>query len=142
MEKKSQASTKSSDKSSEVTANFAYKGLLLSCGWICFAFGFIGAFIPLLPTTPFMLLAAYFFSKSSPRVHSWLTRLPYCGDAIIDWERNRVIRPRAKVLAVLVMAIVFTYSIFFSHLHLGLKILLVCIWMSCTGFILTRKSHP
>jgi len=138
MEKKSQPST----NSEKVTANIAYKGLLLGCGWICFALGFVGAFIPLLPTTPFMLLAAYFFSKNSPRVHSWLTRLPYCGDAIIDWERDRVIRPKAKVMAVLVMAIVFTFSIFFGHLHLGLKLLLVCIWMSCTGFILTRKSHP
>ena len=84
---------------------------LFVLAWISFLLGFIGAFLPILPTTPFMILAAYLFSKSSPRMHSWLTSLPYFGNAIIDWENNRVIRPRAKITAVSVLWIVMLSSI-------------------------------
>lgn len=109
--------------------------------WISILLGLIGAFLPILPTTPFMILAAYLFSKSSPRMHSWLTSLPYFGNAIIDWENNRIIRPRAKVMAVSVLWIVMLSSIAFTQLHIGLKIMLVCIGVGVTTFILTRKSY-
>jgi uncharacterized membrane protein YbaN (DUF454 family) len=114
---------------------------LFVLAWISFLLGFIGAFLPILPTTPFMILAAYLFSKSSPRMHSWLTSLPYFGNAIIDWENNRVIRPRAKITAVSVLWIVMLSSIILTQLHFGLKIMLGCIGVCVTTFILTRKSH-
>ena len=117
------------------------KPILFTLGWLSFLLGLIGAFLPVLPTTPFMILAAYLFSKSSPRMHSWLTSLPYFGNAIIDWENNKVIRPRAKVTAVSVLWIVMLSSITLTHLHMGLKIMLGCIGVCVTTFILTRKSH-
>jgi uncharacterized membrane protein YbaN (DUF454 family) len=82
------------------------------------------------------------FSKSSPRVHSWLTSLPYFGDAIIDWETNRVIRPKAKIMSVVVIIVIFATSITFAKIHLALKIMLACIGLSCLTFIVTRKSQP
>lgn len=121
---------------------FAYKTTLFLAGWLFVLLGVIGAVLPILPTTPFLLLAAYCFSKSSPRVHSWLTGLPYFGDAIIDWERNRVIRPRAKILATIMIVLIFTASLIFAKVHYGLKIMLVCIASACLTFIWTRKSHP
>lgn len=48
--------------------------LLLAAGFICFAVGFAGMFIPVLPTTPLLLLATFLFANSSPRMHGWITR--------------------------------------------------------------------
>lgn len=117
------------------------KPILYVLAWVSFALGFIGAFLPVLPTTPFMILAAYLFSKSSPRMHSWLTSLPYFGDAILEWENNRVIRPKAKVMAIVVLWIVMGASIIFAPVHYGLKIMLAVIGISVSIFIGTRKSY-
>jgi uncharacterized membrane protein YbaN (DUF454 family) len=87
-----------------------------------------------------MILAAYLFSKSSPKMHSWLTSLPYFGSAIIDWESNKVIRPKAKIMAITTVWIVMGLSIGLTHLHLGLKLMLVAIGIGVTTFIGTRKS--
>ncbi len=125
-----------------MSANFALKTILFILGWISIILGLIGALLPIVPTTPFLILAAYLFSKSSPRVHSWLTSLPYFGDAIIDWEQNRVIRPKAKTLSVLVIIFIFGMSITFTKIHYGLKLMLGVIGLSCTLFIVTRKSQP
>lgn len=124
-----------------MSMKLAIKTLLFLLGWLSMLFAIIGAIVPLIPGTPFLILAAYFFSKSSPKVHSWLTRLPYFGSAIIDWEENRVINPRSKVLAVCLIISVFGSSIILTTIHFGLKIMLVCIGVICMVFILTRKSH-
>ena len=120
----------------------AIKTLLFSLGCLSLVLGFIGALLPIVPTTPFIILAAYLFSKSSPRVHSWLTSLPYFGDAIIDWEKNKVIRPKAKIMSIFVIILVFGSSIFFAKIHYGLKIMLAVLGVGCSFFILTRKSRP
>ncbi|WP_100638322.1 YbaN family protein [Marinobacter salexigens] len=59
----------------------------------------IGVVLPLLPTTPFVLLAAYFAGKGSPAFASWLERHPTFGPAIRDWRQSRVIPLKAKMLA-------------------------------------------
>lgn len=117
------------------------KPILYVLAWTSFVLGVIGAFLPVLPTTPFMILSAFLFSKSSPRMHSWLTSLPYFGNAIIEWESNKVIRPKAKVTAIIVLWIVMGASMVFAPIHYGLKIMLACIGISVSVFIATRKSH-
>ena len=119
----------------------AYKTALFVLGWIFVVLGFIGALLPIVPTTPFLLLAAFCFSKSSPKVHSWLTSIPYCGDAIIDWDNNRVIKPRAKAGAVFMIVATFSSTIIFTKIHMALKIMLVAIATWCIWFIVTRKSR-
>ncbi|MDH5414838.1 MAG: YbaN family protein [Flavobacteriaceae bacterium] len=123
-------------------AKFAFQSILFVLGWISVLFGVIGIVTPLLPTTPFFILAGYLFSKSSPRVHSWLTGLPYAGDAIMDWERNRVIRPKAKKLAYFAIVLVIGSSMIFANIHFSLKIMLTVIGVGCITFIATRKSTP
>jgi len=117
------------------------KLVFLCMGWLSLLIAFVGAFLPILPTTPLVILAAYFFSKSSQKVHSWLTSIPYCGNAIIDWENNRVIRPRAKIMATFCILIVFSASIYLTHLSFGLKTMLACIGSGVLVFIHTRKSR-
>ncbi len=119
---------------------YALRTTLFILGWVSVLLGLIGAILPIVPTTPFLILAAYFFSKSSPRVHSWLTGLPYFGSAIMDWEMYRVIRPKAKIMSVVIIVLVFGASITFTSIHWGLKVMLVCIASMCIGFIVTRKS--
>jgi uncharacterized membrane protein YbaN (DUF454 family) len=117
------------------------KLLLIVIGLSSFILGVIGAFLPVLPTTPFMILSALCFSKSSKRLHTWLTSLPYFGSAIIDWEQNKVIRPRAKLAALGTIWLSIGLTIIFAKIHVGLKIMLGIIAISTSTFIWTRKSY-
>jgi hypothetical protein len=67
--------------------------------------GFIGIFLPLLPTTPFVLLAAFCFSRGSARCEAWLLQHPRFGPLVRDWRAHRVIPRRAKQLATLMMGL-------------------------------------
>ena len=63
------------------------------------ALAFIGAFLPLLPTTPFLLVAATCFAKSSPRLHQILLNNKVFGPIIYHWQQSRSIPKRAKIIA-------------------------------------------
>lgn len=117
------------------------KPILFVLGWISFALGFVGAFLPVLPTTPFLILSAYLFSKSSKRFHLWLLNLPTFGPMIKEWEDKKVIRPKVKVYAISVLSLFMSISIFFFNLPNALIIMLVVIWLSVMSFIATRKSQ-
>ena len=75
--------------------NFLFNGI----GGVFLLLGVAGIFVPLLPATPFLLLAGYCFSKGSPHFHSWLLNHKYFGPPIKDWERRGVIRKPTKLLA-------------------------------------------
>lgn len=81
-------------------------------GSLSLVIGIIGAFLPLIPTVPLLLLAAFFFGKSSERAHQWLVNHPRLGPPIRDWQNNGVIRRRAKVFASISIASVFALSVF------------------------------
>ena len=75
------------------------RALLYAAGWICVALAIAGALLPLLPCTPFVLLAAACFARSSPRARERLRRSPLLGAVLRDWERYRGMRLSAKVTA-------------------------------------------
>ena len=77
----------------------------LTLGWISFAVGFIGIFVPLLPTTPFMILAAFCFDKGSPKLHAWILNLPHIGVLVRDWKERKIISKKAKMLAIPMISI-------------------------------------
>ncbi len=106
-------------------ANIALKAIYLFIGWISVLLGLVGVFVPILPTTPFLILAAFLFSKSSPRLHLWLTSMPYFGSAIIDWESNKVIRPRAKKFATVGILLTFGLSAYFAPVTKVIKIIVL-----------------
>lgn len=77
----------------------------LVCGWVCLATGIVGLVLPLLPTTPFVLLAAYCFSRGSVRYEHWLLTHPRFGPLVRDWRANHAVPLRAKQLATGMMAL-------------------------------------
>lgn len=79
--------------------------LWIGFGWLFVGLGVLGIALPLLPTTPFLLLAALCFSRGSKKIHSWLLNHPTLGPPIHDWQANRAISRRSKVVATLSMLV-------------------------------------
>ena len=77
----------------------------LTMGHLAVAVGFIGIFLPVLPTTPFLILAAWAYSKGSVRFESWLLNHPVAGAPIRAWREQGVIPTRAKIISVFMMTI-------------------------------------
>lgn len=75
--------------------NFFY----LILAYLSAGLGIIGAFLPLLPTTPFLLLAAWAATRGSPELHRWLYEHPKYGPQLIAWEEKRAVSTEAKILA-------------------------------------------
>ena len=80
-------------------------------GYFAVALGAIGAFLPIMPTVPFLLLAVYFFARSSPELEKKILDHPHWGPQVKDWRERRAISRRAKTLAIGAMTTgaVFTY---------------------------------
>ncbi len=115
--------------------------LWLAIGLFFLALGMLGAVVPVLPTTPFLLVSAAAFAKSSPRLHGWLLGHPLFGPPIRNWEENGAISVPAKRLALGSMAAVFGLS-----LILGLRWQILALqgglMLAGAAFILSRPSGP
>ena len=81
-------------------------------GFVFLGLGLVGVFLPLLPTTPFVLLAAACFAQSSERMHRWILANETFGPMVRDWEQNRCVSCRVKVIAIASMVVVGGFSIF------------------------------
>ncbi|KAE9630865.1 YbaN family protein [Parasedimentitalea maritima] len=114
---------------------FLYAGL----GLLCVAFAVVGVVLPLLPTVPFLLLAAFFFANSSERLHNWILAHNLFGPMIQDWNDNRAIRPGAKKAATVSIAAVFSLSFILGapgHVLAIQSLVLSCVLI----FIWTRPN--
>lgn len=89
--------------------NLSMRLALLSLAWLMVGLGIVGIFLPLLPTTPFLLLAVWLFSRSSPRLAKWLMDHPLFGPPLGDWREEGAISRRAKISAVLLMSLALIY---------------------------------
>ncbi len=114
--------------------------------WLCLGLaatglGLIGVVLPLVPTTVFLILAAYAFARSSPRLHTWLVEHPRFGASIVNWQQHRSISRNAKWAAVTVMALSLAVSWFVGvgDLVLGLQALVLG---TVAVFILSRPDGP
>lgn len=77
----------------------------LVVAYVCLVVGLIGVALPLLPTTPFVLLAAFAAARGSPRLHAWLLHHRVFGEVIRDWSATRAVARRAKVAALVAMVV-------------------------------------
>ena len=85
--------------------------VLVGSGFV--ALGVAGIFLPVLPTTPFLLLAAACYARASHRFYNWLLNNRWLGPTILEWQRYRSIRYRTKLVAIGMMAVSLTSSIVF-----------------------------
>lgn len=79
------------------------KLLLAGLGWVCVILGVIGIFVPLLPTTPFLLLAAWLFANSSDKFHHWLHNHPKLGPIVTVWQNGEGLEKTVKTRILLCM---------------------------------------
>lgn len=114
--------------------------ILIISGWIFVSLGVIGIFLPVMPTTIFLILAAACFARSSERFYLWLINNKYLGKLIRDYREHGSMPVRAKVIAILMMNIAIGYSALFAVELLWVKILLFAIAVSVTIYILSLKT--
>jgi uncharacterized membrane protein YbaN (DUF454 family) len=92
-------------------------------GFLFVGLGAIGVILPILPTTPFLILAAGCFAKSSHKWHSWLLNNKTFGGLIRDWQEHRSISLKSKILAITMLLMVGCYSVFFALKSIYLQVL-------------------
>lgn len=113
-------------------------------GSLCVGLGTVGVFLPGLPTTPFMLAASWFFYRSSPRLRAWLLS-SWLGVYIRDYEKNKGVTPRVKIMAILMMVVMSTLSItlFIDKLCVRIIVAIAClIGVVVVGFIVPTVKTP
>ena len=110
-------------------------------GTVSLVLGLIGIALPLLPTTPFLLLAAFCFSRGSRKLHNWLMNHPRLGPPIHEWRDHRAISRRAKVLAMIALVLAFGGAVLFGAPVWAL-IAQVVVLTAVAAFILTRPEPP
>ncbi len=116
------------------------KHLYIALGSVSLALGIIGIFVPLLPTTPFLLLTAALYFKGSPRLYNWLLHQKHLGPYIRQFREEKAIPLRAKILSVTLMWGTMLYCVFFLVPLIWVKVLLLCIAAGVTYHILSFRT--
>ena len=117
----------------------ARRHLWMGFGWVSVGLGALGVLLPLLPTTPFLILAAYFFSRSSQRMHAWLLNHRVFGPPIENWRTHRAISTGAKLAALVAMALTMAISVAADVPAWALAVQAV-ILAGVATFLLTRPT--
>lgn len=115
------------------------KFIHLALGTLCVALGFIGLFLPVMPTTVFLILAAFFFTKGSPRLRKWLINHAHFGPGIRAWEETGAIPRKIKALSIAMMLTSFVPTVLLQIRlpYLALQAVLIAVGAL---YILTRPD--
>ena len=113
----------------------------LVIGLLALVLAVLGIFLPLLPTTPLVLLAAFAFARSSDRLHQWLLEHDIFGSLIADWRRHGAISRSAKVASVVAMVIVLGISLAIAAPTVVIIVQLVVLG-AAAFFVLSRPLPP
>jgi uncharacterized membrane protein YbaN (DUF454 family) len=116
--------------------------LLITIGIAAVGLGILGIFLPLLPTTPFLLLAAACFIRSSDRLYQWLIHNKWFGSYIRNYREHKAIPLRAKVIALVLLWTTMAYSAFALIDHWALRALLFLVAAGVTVYLLSLKTVP
>ncbi len=119
--------------------NSAKKALLVTAGSLCIVLAVLGVFLPLLPTTPFLLLASACYVRSSERLHGWLMGNRLLGGYIRNFKERRGITVRAKIMTVALLWLPLLYSVYRLDI-LWLELMLVLMGLVWSVLIFRMKT--
>jgi uncharacterized membrane protein YbaN (DUF454 family) len=114
---------------------------MIGCGILALGLGAIGIFVPLLPTAPFVLLAAFCFSRGSERLHRWLAEHPRFGHYVRDWEAEQVIPPVGKYAASFTMVPSVSWVIASRDIPFWLEGLMALTVVGVLWFVWSRPAR-
>lgn len=123
-------------------APLAIRWLYLALGWVSLALAVAGLILPMVPATPFVLLALGAFSRSSPRLERWLLAHPHLGRSTRAWKAHRVISWPAKLVAWVSMAATLAYLIGWQHAAWWIVIAAAVPVVYVSGYIARCPSAP
>ena len=115
------------------------KYLLIICGLLSFGLGILGIFFPVLPTTPFLLLASVCFYKSSERLHKWLNNHKIFGNYIHNYLKFHAVKRNVKIFAITTLWITLGISFYIISI-VYVRIILVIIGIAVTAHIFSLKT--
>ena len=118
------------------------KKLLMLLGWFFVLLSAIGLLLPILPTTPFLILALALFANSSPKFHQMLLENRWFGDILKQWEDNKTVTRLIKIKATILVLISFSFSIFLVRESGILQIMLMLIAVILLFYISRLKESP
>ncbi len=124
------------------TLSAPFRYLLIIMGWFFVLLGVIGIFLPVMPTTVFLLIAASLFARSSEKFYNALLNNKYLGSYIKNYRIHRGMTIKSKITAIVVMNLAIGYSAIFAVDMLWLKIVLFLIAISLTIFFISMKTVP
>jgi len=116
------------------------KYLLISAGFASLSLGVLGIFLPVLPTTPFLLLSAAFFLKSSKSLYNRLTGHKILGGYIKNYLKYRAVTLKSKIISIITLWAVIGMTVIFFTSNLWLRIALIIIAMSVTAHLIKLKT--
>ncbi|MFI3323302.1 MAG: YbaN family protein [Rikenellaceae bacterium] len=117
------------------------KIVLIALGLILFALGVVGIMLPVLPTTPFLLLSATLFMHSSPRLYDWLLNHKYFGRYIRNYRENKIIPLRIKILSLSMLWATILCSIFaMGSDRIYVPVILLVVAIGVSWHILSHRS--
>ena len=117
------------------------KAILIFTGTLCVGLGVLGMFLPLLPTTVFLLMAAYCYSRSSDRFHNWLLNNRFCGSYIRNYRSKKGITVRQKVSTLITLWASIGFSMWLLGGRLWVTLLLAAVAVGVTTHILWLKTN-
>lgn len=117
------------------------KAVLIFLGTVCVGLGLVGMFLPLMPTTVFLLMAAYCYSKSSEKFHNWLMTNKLFGKYISDYKSGKGISLRQKISTIVVLWASIGFSIWFVGGSFWLTLLLGAVAIGVTLHLVLLKTY-
>jgi len=114
--------------------------VFIALAGLFFVLGAVGAVLPVLPTTPFLLLTSYFLARSSPRLNQWLLTSRFFGPILRDWQQLGGVRPDVKVKAIMIVLLAVSVSLWLTDLSSTLRWIVAATALIGIGVILRLPS--